>query len=77
MTPDAGLIIDLSDTCNGLMAIPNLIGVICCSGLVVRLTRNDVERKIRKNPDVKPLYAFDAEIQQMQEEAAARDGETD
>ena len=36
---DASLAIDLSDTFNGLMAIPNLIGVICLSGLVVKITK--------------------------------------
>ena len=30
---------DLSDTLNGLMAIPNLIGVLGCSGVIIKLTK--------------------------------------
>ena len=60
---------DLSDTFNGLMAIPNLIGVICCSGIVVKLTKNYVDRKIKKKTDIKPIYSAFDDIQKMQEEA--------
>ncbi|WP_334291157.1 alanine:cation symporter family protein [Butyrivibrio proteoclasticus] len=35
---------DLSDTFNGLMAIPNLIGVLTLSGTVVNVTRNYSDR---------------------------------
>ena len=65
---DASVAIDLSDTFNGLMAIPNLIGVVCLSGLVVKLTKNYTVRKITKTkPDEKPLYSFSPQIQQEQE----------
>ncbi|NLZ39507.1 MAG: sodium:alanine symporter family protein [Firmicutes bacterium] len=30
----------LADTLNGLMAIPNLIGLLCLNGIIVQLTRN-------------------------------------
>jgi len=50
---------DISDTFNGLMMIPNLIGVIVLSGLVCKITKNYIDRKIR-NKDVKPIIsAFD------------------
>ena len=50
---------DISDTFNGLMMIPNLIGVIALSGLVCKITKNYVDRKC-KNKAVKPmLSAFD------------------
>ncbi len=39
---------DAADALNGLMAIPNLIGVLCLSGLVVRITQNYIARKIPK-----------------------------
>ena len=74
-TLDASLAIDLSDTFNGLMAIPNLIGVICCSGIVVKLTKNYVDRKIKKKTDIKPIYSAFDDIQKMQEEAAKSDDE--
>ena len=48
----------ISDTCNGLMAIPNLIGVVLMSGLVVRITKNYFDRKNGKNV-VPMLSAYD------------------
>lgn len=68
-TINATLAIDLSDTFNGLMAIPNLIGVISLSGLVVKITNNYVARKIKKKTDVKPMYSAFEDIQKMQEES--------
>ena len=48
----------LSDTFNGLMALPNLIGVVLLSGLLVKITKNYFDRK--KGLDVKPmLSAYD------------------
>ncbi len=38
-TVDLGLLWDIADTFNGLMAIPNLIGVFLLSGVVFRLTK--------------------------------------
>jgi len=38
-TMDLGLAWDIADTLNGLMAIPNLIGLIGLSGVVVSCTR--------------------------------------
>ncbi len=62
----------IADTLNALMAIPNLIGVLCLSGTVFALTKNYTERKITKsNPDAKPMLSFDPEIQKMQEDAMA------
>ncbi len=67
-TIDATLAIDLSDTFNGLMAIPNLIGVLSLSWLVVKITNNYVDRKIKKKKDIKPMYSAFDDIQKMQEE---------
>ena len=36
---ELGLLWDIADTCNGLMAIPNLIALFLLSGVVVKLTR--------------------------------------
>ncbi len=47
---------DISDTFNGLMMIPNLIGVICLSGIVCKITKNYIDRTIRKK-DVKPMIS--------------------
>ena len=65
---DVSLAIDLSDTFNGLMAIPNLIGVVCLSSLVVKLTKNYSDRKItKKDPNLKPMLSAFPEIQKEQE----------
>ena len=67
-TIDVSLAIDLSDTFNGFMAIPNLIGVVCLSGLVVKITRNYTDRKITgAQPNLKPMYSAFPEIQREQE----------
>lgn len=58
---------DISDTFNGLMALPNLVGVLALSGTVVKITKNYINRTFR-NSDEKPmLSAFDT-IQKEQEE---------
>lgn len=57
---------DLSDTFNGLMAIPNLIGVISLSGVVLKITKNYVDRKLR-HQDITPMYSAFPEIQAVQE----------
>ena len=53
---------DISDTFNGLMLIPNLIGVIALSGLVMKITKNYVDRKVR-HKDVKPMLSAFEDIQ--------------
>lgn len=59
---------DISDTFNGLMMVPNLIGVVALSPVVVKITRNYIDRKV-KGKDVKPVLSFDEEIQKQMEEA--------
>ena len=53
---------DISDTFNGLMMFPNLIGVVVLSPLVVKITKNYIARKI-KNKDVEPILSYDEAIQ--------------
>ena len=53
---------DISDTFNGLMMIPNLIGVLSLTPLVIKLTTNYVDRNI-KNKDVKPMLSNFPEIE--------------
>lgn len=57
---------DLSDTFNGLMAIPNLIGVVALCPVVVRITKNYIDRKIG-NKNIKPIYSVFPEYQKEQE----------
>ncbi len=59
---EGGLAWDLSDTFNGLMMIPNLIGVLALFPLVLKITKNYVDRKIKKK-DVAPMLSYDPEIQ--------------
>ena len=44
-TMDLGLMWGIADTCNGIMAIPNLIALFLLSGKVVELVRNWQEKK--------------------------------
>lgn len=48
---------DISDTFNGLMMLPNLVGVLVMTPLVVRITKNYVDRYIRKK-DVAPILSY-------------------
>ncbi len=59
---------DISDTFNGLMMLPNLIGVLVLVPLVIKITKNYVDRKI-KNKDVKPVLSYDEQTQAEAEEA--------
>lgn len=65
----ADLVIDLSDTFNGLMAIPNLIGVLTLSGTVMVITKNYKKRHLQKVPDttLTPMLSYSPEIQAEQE----------
>ena len=56
---------DLSDTFNGLMAIPNLIGVLTLSPVVAKITKNYVNRKVKGKKEEPMLSAF-SDIQRMQ-----------
>lgn len=69
---EGGLAWDLSDTFNGLMMIPNLIGVLALFPLVLKITKNYVDRKI-KNKDVKPMISYDPDIQSEFENKADED----
>ena len=42
--------------------IPNLIGVLALSPLVVKITRNYL-RRVKKKENIEPMYNVDPEIQ--------------
>lgn len=57
----------IADTLNGLMAVPNLIGVLLLSATVIKITGNYVRRKIRRsNPDEVPMLSIYTDIQAEQ-----------
>ena len=60
---------DISDTFNGLMMVPNLIGVLVLTPLVVKIVKNYVDRKLRKK-DVAPMLSY------KQDEETAEEKET-
>lgn len=62
---------DISDTFNGFMMVPNLIGVVALFPLVIKITKNYVNRKL-KNKDEKPMFSYNEEIQKEAEEAEAK-----
>ncbi len=57
---------DISDTFNGLMALPNLVGVLALSGTVVKITRNYCARKFKGSTEAPMLSAL-PDIQKEQE----------
>ena len=59
---------DISDTFNGLMMFPNLIAVVALCPLVMKITKNYVARKIKKQ-DIAPIISYDEKIQAEMEEA--------
>lgn len=56
---------DISDTFNGLMMLPNLIGVISLSPVVVGITRNYLARH-RKGKKIEPMISAFPDIQKQQ-----------
>ena len=58
---------DISDTFNGLMMLPNLIGVVVLCPMVMKITKNYVNRKIKGIPEERVLSHFP----DIQAEAAA------
>ncbi len=55
---------DISDTFNGLMMIPNLIGVVALFPLVARITKNYINRKI-KGKEEEPMLSYDEAVQEQ------------
>ena len=61
---------EISDTFNGLMALPNLVGLVIMSGLVAKITKNYFDRK--KGLNVAPMLsaypeqneAFEADLKE-------------
>ena len=53
---------DISDTFNGLMMIPNLIGVVSLMPLVAKITRNYVARNIA-GQEMEPMLSYDPSIE--------------
>ena len=73
----------ISDTFNGLMALPNLIGLVFMSGLVWRISKNYFDRKKGKN--VKPMLSvyddqneeFISELAEMDEKEVTHTAESE
>lgn len=65
---------EISDTFNGLMALPNLIGLVFMGGLVVKITKNYFDRK--KGLNVEPmLSAYPVQNEEFQAELKIENGE--
>lgn len=71
-TMNLSLAWDIADTLNGLMAIPNLIGVLLLSATVIKITNNYIVRKIKKSDtSLTPMLSVYADIQAEQAEKMA------
>lgn len=66
---------DISDTFNGMMMIPNLIGVLSLSPLVMKLTKNYVDRRLKGKTDVEPMLSHFPEIQEEHAKLVKETGE--
>jgi AGCS family alanine or glycine:cation symporter len=64
---------DISDTLNGLMALPNLIGVIFLSGTVFAITKNYLARQ-SGNKTLRPMISAYPDIQAEQEAKIKEEG---
>ena len=65
---------EISDTFNGLMALPNLIGLVFMGGLVVKINKNYFDRK--KGLNVEPmLSAYPEQNEEFQAELKIENGE--
>ena len=64
---NAQLAWDISDTFNGLMMVPNLIGVLALSPQVMRATQNYVDRRLH-GKNVKPILSHWEDIEVEQED---------
>ena len=67
---------DLSDTFNGLMMLPNLIGVLALSGTVARITKNYIDRRLH-GKNVAPLWSAFEEYQREEEAQEAAEVQLD
>ncbi len=65
---------DLSDTFNGLMMLPNLIGVLVLSPLVYECTKNYVDRHFR-HKNVEPMLSMHPDIQKAHAEEVKKGAE--
>jgi len=61
---------DISDTFNGLMMLPNLIGVLVLSPKVAECTKNYIKRQFH-GEKIEPMLSVIPEIQEMQKKALA------
>ena len=59
---------EIADTLNGMMMLPNLVGVLALSPVVIAITKNYVDRKLR-GKDVEPMLSNFPDIQREAAEA--------
>lgn len=66
---ELNLVWKISDIFNGLMAVPNLIGITVLSNQVLKITDNYIQRRLKNKSYLSPLYSYDAKIQKEFEES--------
>ena len=71
---EAQLAWDISDTFNGLMMIPNLIGVLVLSPQVMKCTSNYVDRRLH-HKNVRPMLSMFDDVQAEQEATLSEDAD--
>ena len=71
---EAQLAWDISDTFNGLMMLPNLIGVLVLSPQVAKATKNYVDRHFHNSTE-EPMLSMFEDVQEIQAKALAESGD--
>ena len=46
-----------------MMMIPNMIGVLTLSPLVLKITKNYVDRRIKGRTDIRPMLSYHPDIE--------------
>ncbi len=68
---ESSLAWDISDTFNGLMMIPNLVGILSLTPLIVKLTKNYIDRRL-KGMKMTPMLSYHPDIQSEAEKAVEK-----
>ena len=68
---ESNLVWDISDTFNGLMMIPNMIGLLAQIPLIIKLTKNYIARRI-KGENIEPMLSYDYDIQREAQRAVKK-----
>lgn len=71
---ESSLAWDISDTFNGLMIIPNLIGVLALTPVVIKITNSYIKRRVKGDEKAEAVLSHFEEIQSEHAEIIRKEG---